>query len=73
MTGRGRRIARLEAILANVVRPWCGTVTYAYSPEQAAAGISLDNIIDAAVAEQGVCARYYIVTASFFKEPLKAL
>ena len=60
MTGHGRRIARLEAVLEDVVRPWCASVTYAYSPEQAAAGDCLDDVIDAAVAEQGVCTRYSI-------------
>jgi hypothetical protein len=60
MIGRRRRIARLEAVLQDVVCPWCTTVTYAYSPEQTVAGDCLDDVIDAAVAEQGSSARRYV-------------
>jgi hypothetical protein len=49
MTGRGRRLVRLEAMVEQTRRPQCGIVSYSFSLDD----IALDDAIDAAIAEQG--------------------
>jgi hypothetical protein len=53
MTGRDRRLARLEAMVGQARRPQCSIVSYSFGLDD----IALDDAIHAAIAEQGQHAR----------------
>jgi hypothetical protein len=53
MTGRDRRLAKLEAMVEQARRSQCGIVSYNFS----LGDIALDDAIGAAIAEQGQHAR----------------
>jgi hypothetical protein len=56
-SSRRWRIEHLEAMMQNVIRPYCVTVAYAYGPAEIAAGISFDDAIGTAIAALGSHAR----------------
>ena len=53
MTGRGRRLARLEAMVKQTRRPQCDIVSYGFGLDDIAKAADLDDAIDTAIAEQG--------------------
>jgi hypothetical protein len=59
-SGRRWRIERLEAMMQNVIRPYCVTVAYAYGPAEIVAGISLDDAMGTAIAALGSHARHCV-------------
>ncbi len=57
MTGRGRRLAKLEAMVGQTRRSQCAIVSYGFGLDDIAKAADLDDAIDTAIAAQGLHAR----------------